>query len=134
MIVVDTNVIAYFLVPGEATLLAEKVRQKDQEWVAPILWRSEMRSVLMGYLRNGSLDLKKAQAIMTSAESLLSGREYHVESNRVLELANNSGCTPYDCEFVSLAERFNVPLVTSDKKLLDAFPDLATAMDEFTAV
>lgn len=51
---------------------------------------------------------------------------------RVIELAAESGCTAYDCEFVSLAERLNVPLVTSDKKMFAAFPEIAISMEAFT--
>ena len=35
--------------------------------------------------------------------------------------------------FVSLAERLNLPLVTSDKKLLSAFPHIAVSMNDFIA-
>jgi hypothetical protein len=41
MIVVDTNVIAYFWLPGVYTACAERALKKDNEWAAPILWRSE---------------------------------------------------------------------------------------------
>ena len=46
MIVVDTNVIHYCWVRGQNTEIAQAVRQKDPEWHAPILWRSELRNVL----------------------------------------------------------------------------------------
>jgi len=42
--------------------------------------------------------------------------------HRVLELAHQSGCSAYDCEFITLAKKFKVPLVTSGKKLGKAFP------------
>ncbi len=38
MIVVDTNIIAYLYLQGEHTAQAEKVLQKDSEWMAPLLW------------------------------------------------------------------------------------------------
>ena len=31
------------------TGLAQRVRVKDPEWRVPVLWRSEMRSILAGY-------------------------------------------------------------------------------------
>ena len=55
MIVVDSNVIAYCWVNGPLTAFAQRVRVKDPDWRVPILWRSEMRSILTGYLRDGSL-------------------------------------------------------------------------------
>lgn len=32
-------------------------------------------------------------------------------------------CSAYDCEFVWLARDLRLPLVTADRKVLDAFPD-----------
>lgn len=131
MIVVDTNVIAYFIVPGEMTDQAEGVRNKDPEWAAPKLWRSEMRNLLALYLRQRLIPLTDAKGYMSDAELLLSGNEHDVASDRVLELAKLSGCTSYDCEFVFVAESLGAPLVTSDKKLLSAFSSIAVSMNDF---
>ena len=50
MIVVDSNVIAYCWVNGPLTRLAQRVRVQDPDWHVPVLWRSEMRSILTGYV------------------------------------------------------------------------------------
>jgi predicted nucleic acid-binding protein len=131
VIVVDTNVIAYFIIPGDVSELAEKVRAIDGDWAVPMLWRSELRNVLALYLRQGILALDKAKKYMSRAEELLIRAEHRVESSRVLELAVRSGCSAYDCEFVYLAEALGVPLVTSDKKLVNAFPSIAVSMEAF---
>lgn len=57
MIVVDTNVIGYLFLAGDKSLLAERTLQKDMEWAAPVLWRSEFRNVLALYLRQNIIDL-----------------------------------------------------------------------------
>lgn len=131
MIVVDTNVIIYLLLNSDWTDLAVEVRRTDRQWEAPMLWRSEFRNVLMGYIRRGSLTLSDAITLSETADSKIGSRQ--VDGARVIELAASSGCTTYDCEFVSLAERLGVPLVTSDKKLLAAFPDIAVSMKAFAA-
>lgn len=133
MIVVDTNLIAYFVIKSEHSSAAEKVFGADSEWSAPFLWRSEMRNLLTIYLRRQEMTLAEASVAMENAVESVAGREYDVESNRVLELSDISGCTAYDCEFVFLAERLGVPLITSDKKLLAAFPEVTRSMQAFTA-
>jgi hypothetical protein len=45
MIVADTNIIASLWVPNDMDELAYKLLETDPDWVAPIYWRSEFRSV-----------------------------------------------------------------------------------------
>ncbi|HEV8408250.1 MAG TPA: hypothetical protein VGQ34_09990, partial [Sphingomicrobium sp.] len=52
-------------------------------------------------------------------------------SRAVLEIAASSGLSAYDCEFVALAQSLAVPLVTQDRAVLKAFPDLAMTMEGF---
>jgi len=110
MIVVDTNVIAYLYLAGGRSAQAEGVLKKDADWMAPSLWRSELRNVLALYLRKGHLALADAQAIMERAERFMEGGEYQVPSGSVLALAEASGCTAYDCEFVALAQDLDCAL------------------------
>jgi predicted nucleic acid-binding protein len=133
MIVVDTNVIAYLHLPGEYTAEARGAFARDAVWAAPMLWRSELRNVLALYVRQRHLTLAQAMDIQTVAESILAGREYSVRSARVIELAAASGCSAYDCEFVALAQALGVPLVTSDRQLLQSFPETAHALAVFAS-
>ena len=63
MIVVDTNVIAYLLIPGQHTAAARTTLTRDPEWAAPVLWRSALRNVLALYLRKGELSLRQATSV-----------------------------------------------------------------------
>ena len=128
MIVVDTNVLAYLYLPGEQTAVAEALLEHDAEWAAPVLWRSEFRNILAGYMRRGALTFEQACALQREAESLMAGSEFEVDSLGVLELVRDSDCSAYDCEFVALAARLDTHLVTMDKKLLRAFPQRAVAL------
>jgi len=129
MIVVDSNVLAYLYLPGDFTVAAEALLTSDPEWTAPLLWRSEFRNILAGYLRRKSLSFQQAAALQAEAEELLAGCEYEVDSIRVLELVRDSDCSAYDCEFIALAEKLDVKLVTMDKKLLRAFPGRTVALN-----
>ena len=122
MIVVDTNVLAYLLLPGPKTSLAEALLLDHPQWAAPPLWRSEWRNLLATYLRRDLLNLPAALALMEKAEAILSAHEQPVSSEQVLALASSSRCSAYDCEFVAAAQQLGVPLVTEDQKILSAFP------------
>jgi predicted nucleic acid-binding protein len=128
MIVVDTNVLAYLYLPGDYTAQAEALLDRDPDWVAPVLWRSEFRNILAGYMRRRALTFDQARDVQAEAESLLSGAEYEVDSQRVFELVRDSDCSAYDCEFVALAMTLGVKLVTMDAKLLRVFPKHADAL------
>jgi len=129
VIVADTNVIAYLLIPSPFTVMAERVYAQDPEWVAPTLWRSEFRNVLSLYMRRSLLSLDQAVALQEEAEDLLQGREFEVISADVLSLARDSGCSAYDSEFVALARFLGVPLVTADRRLARAFPQYARPLE-----
>jgi len=131
VIVVDTNVIAYLLLGGEKTSKARSVFKRDPKWAAPLLWRSEFRSVLAMFIRQGKLPSEKAMEFMIEAETLMQGEEYQVDSGRVIKLIDSSNCSAYDCEFIALAQHLDIPLVTSDKQILDEFPDTAVSIGSY---
>lgn len=125
MIVVDTNVLAYLFLPCERSVAAALLLQRDPEWAAPVLWRSELRNVLAGSMRRKILTFAQACSVQGEAESLLAGTEFEVDSSSVLELVRESDCSAYACEFIALAMKLGTRLVTVDKKLLRAFPTRA---------
>jgi predicted nucleic acid-binding protein len=131
VIVVDTNIIHYCWVRGQNTEVAQAVRQKDPEWHVPILWRSELRNVLTPYLRRGLLTRAQIVGILNIADQALAECEHILPDNLVLDIVANSTLTAYDAEFVALAAALSVPLVTGDKAVLKAFPDLALSMGAF---
>lgn len=131
MIVADTNLITYLVLRNEQSELAGAVAETDSVWVAPLLWRSEFRNALSKYILFGRMTLDAALLALRSAEEAIDGREYRVSSERVLELVVQSKCSAYDCEFVALAQELGVPLVTTDKQVLKAFPKTAVSLEKF---
>jgi predicted nucleic acid-binding protein len=125
VIVVDTNIIAYLYLESEFTIRAEALLLGDPVWVVPMLWRSEFRNILAGAIRRDALGFEDACRIVVEAEGLLAGNEHDVASRPVLQLVRDSDCSAYDCEFAALAAQLGVRLVTMDRKLLNAFPELA---------
>ena len=133
MIVADTNTIAYLYLPTAQTDDVVSLLHKDPNWVAPLLWRSEFRNVLALYVRKGIIDLSTAIAMQSQAEQQLTVNEYSVNSTDVLALAlaSVSGCSAYDCEFVSLAKSLDLKLIRGDKKLIQMFPEIAMTAGDY---
>lgn len=133
MIVVDTNVIASLWVPTDMDELAYKILEKDADWIAPLLWRSEFRNVLAIYLRAEILEFSIALQVTEEAEQLMGSKEFEVNSTQVLSFVSDSLCSSYDCEFVALAEDLGIKLVTFDKKIIKEFSEVAVHPEEFIA-
>ena len=133
MIVVDTNVIASMWVPNDMDEWVYKVLKKDNDWVAPLLWRSEFRNILSIYLRKEILELSVVFQATEEAEQLMDANEFEVNSTQVMSLVSDSSCSAYDCEFVALADDLDIKLVTFDKKALKEFPEIAIHPKQFVA-
>jgi predicted nucleic acid-binding protein len=133
VIVVDSNIVCYYCLPGTRTAVTDRLRARDPEWCVPPLWRSEFRNVVVGQIRRGALDLAEAQELVALTEAMLRDNEFAVDSSAVLARAAESGCTANDCEYIVLAEDLGVPLVTSDRQVLTAFPDRAVAPERYAA-
>ena len=131
MIVADSNALTYLTIRSEFSALAEAVYAVDASWAAPLLWLSEYRNTLAKYMQHRGMAMESALLSLRSAEEVIGGREYRVSSEKVLELVKNSDCTAYDCEYVALAQDLKVPLVTTDKQLLRAFPKTAVSLEKF---
>jgi predicted nucleic acid-binding protein len=134
MIVVDANLIGYFFIEGEFTPLALQVFEKDPDWYAPLLWQSEMRSIVTKHFRFQGMTFEKSQLAMNEAHDLMFEHERNVSSNLVIELVALSKCTSYDCEYVALAKEMNLTLVTFDKDIMRDFPRIAISPQNFVKI
>lgn len=131
MIVVDANILVPFWMSTDFSSIAAKVHETDSEWVAPYLWRSEVRNAMTLYMRQDLLSLGEALEFLEKAEEQMRDMEFHVNSTSVMRLAGESNATAYDCEYISLAKELGLPLVTIDRKLLASFPDIALSPEQY---
>lgn len=120
----DANVIVYHCIGGAFHAAAQALREQDRNWQAPELWRSELLNVLCGQMRRSGMTLADALDAAEDAE-LCIARSHPVQFRGALELAVSCRCTAYDLQYIALAQQLRVPLVTMDRELLRAFPDVA---------
>jgi predicted nucleic acid-binding protein len=134
VIVVDTNVISYLLAEDPRTDAVNRVLARDPHWVAPALWRSELRNALVTRCRAGALAWEHASVVMRKAERRMRDVAHAVPSAAIFAFARRSGCTAYHSEFGALAEALNVWLVTVDRDLLAAIPERAVTPEAFVTL
>lgn len=84
------------------------------------------------YLRQGFLELEIAKRIMQEAEVLMFGKEFEIQSEKIIDLVKQSRCSAYDCEYVALARQLKINLVTADRKILAEFPSIAISLSSFS--
>lgn len=129
MIIVDTNVISYLFLPNEKYgRTAEDVLSADRIWIAPGLWYYEFFNVLTVYLQNDVFGKEFFIKVLSSAMDLIKTHD-PVDQNIIIDLAEASSLSGYDCQYVALATEMSLPLVTEDKKILSEFPNIAVSME-----
>lgn len=125
MIVADASVLMHAIVQSPFSMEVDQSWTVDPYWIAPALWRSELRSGLTKHVRHGSFPSRDAFERALEAENLISEtieiRDHHL----VLTIALESGCSAYDSEYIALAMEKGLPLLTYDRKLIDLFPGIA---------
>lgn len=130
MIVVDANIIAYALLEGEHTPMAQQTWTRDPSRRAPVLWEHEFLNILASVGRRGTARFDDLNFLWARAHALLSA-EQAVDPLDALRLAVNHRITAYDAQYIALAHKLGVLCVTEDKGLLKAFPRAALSMRAF---
>ena len=132
MIVADANLVAYLLIRGPFMPIAKKILARDRDWVAPSIWRHELLNVVATSVRAGTLDEVVAQDVLSKTERVVRNQEYGSPIDAI-RLSVRTRVGTYDCEFIVLAQRLYIPLVTADKALLKAFPETAISIEQFAS-
>jgi predicted nucleic acid-binding protein len=127
---VDPDLRAYAVLPGERSIAVQALAERDPHWLAPRLWRWELRNVLATTMRVRRLPLSDALAAFAAAEQLVeeAGLEPSVED--CLRVAARGRISAWDAEFVCVAEALGVPFVTADRRLGKAFPECTVALED----
>jgi predicted nucleic acid-binding protein len=133
-VVVDTNVVAYLLFGTEAFVdEAKACFSTVSNPIAPAHWEAELTNVVWMAIRSGILPPADGPVRLGLA------RRLGIESVTTATLCQGallrsvtSGIAVYDTLFVELATRAACPLVTFDKALIKAFPDIAIRPRDLT--
>lgn len=131
MIVVDANVIVALVREGSLTPVARAIYAVDADWIVPPLWQPEVLNALLNEVKAGNVALDGAQEAADMAATLLRDRVRDCRPSAILTTAHTSRLTAYDATYVVLARSLGLLLVTEDKQILRACPDVARSMRRF---
>jgi predicted nucleic acid-binding protein len=132
MIVADTTLVASAVITGNWTRAAAEARVRDKQWIAPRLLRSELLSALAKYVVVAkTLERDDAVRAFRRGLALVALNEDESDPIELFNTVERSGLTTYDAEFVILARRRNLRLVTLDGGILRACPDVAISIQDF---
>lgn len=124
MVVVDVNVLVYLLIEGDQTKQVSNLLKREPEWVAPRLWRDELINVLCTYERLGRVGRSENLRRLALAEQVIS-KTYDIPAGKIFQVAEQTGCSGYDSQYLALATELDIPLFTFDKEILSAAPESA---------
>lgn len=125
--VVDTNVVAYYLLGTEP--FVDEVRNfwrtVDEAW-APVHWEAECANAIWMAVRTGVLPNDEGHQKLDMA-ARLGIQSVPIRSlwQPALTRAVDSGVAVYDTLFVELATQRRLKLATFDKDVLKKFPEIA---------
>jgi len=131
MIVVDANVVMALVTEASLTHVARAIHAKDPNWTVPPLWRYEVLNALLNQAKADKFALDDTLLAAETAARLVTNRADGCESSTILTAAHSAGLTAYDATYVVLARSLGVPLITEDKQILRACPDVARSMNQF---
>lgn len=125
--VVDTNVIAYLLLGTEAFVNESRACfERVDTPLAPAHWEAELANVVWMAVKATVLPAGEAPVRLGLARRLgIESVATSTLSQGALLRSIESGVSVYDTLFIELASRAGCPMVTFDKAVLKAFPDIA---------
>ncbi len=131
MIVADANLLINFVCATPFSEMARRVKAHDSDWVSPHLWKAEVLNGLLTMHRAKLMDLDRAILAYRNAASATVVGVHNDDPNAILKVARDSGLSAYDAHYVCMAHSLGVFLVTEDKQILRACPDIARSMLQF---
>ena len=131
MIVADTCLIFHLFNETALTEKAQRILEKDPNWIMPPLWREEYANVLSKLARKESRAVDEVIHLFKVTSDELSSCEIDVETVDALEIALEYKISVYDAHFVVLSKRFDVILLTEDKEILKKCSKFSLNLGDF---
>jgi predicted nucleic acid-binding protein len=132
MIVADVNLPIYLFVNSLFTQAASDALARDPHWLIPPLYKYELLNVLATHVRKNYFDIAHAMNVIDQIEKTVQVSSDPARED-VMRLSIVSRIGTYDCEYIALAQQAGTRVVTNDKEMRRAFPDVTISLEEFVA-
>jgi predicted nucleic acid-binding protein len=122
------------LLQCEHSHLIPQLRAKDADWRTTELCRHETLNVLATYQRREVLSLEQCRELLNHADQFIAQAQCEVNFAESLDIAALYVISGYDAQYVALAASLSVPLISEDRKLRQAAPEMVMSMQQFIAL
>ncbi len=133
MLLVDTNILAYYFLDGTQSSAVRELAARDPDWHSERFLLIEFTNVLARHLSANNLTLGNAQEILGRVRQKMHNSLHTVPHQDVLVACTQLKVSAYDARFLVLAQHLGLKLITEDKKLRAAAPHLTQSLDEALA-
>jgi predicted nucleic acid-binding protein len=127
LVLVDPNILAYFMIEGNQSDPAHELYRRDSDWSSEAFVMVEFSKLLANYLQTGALRDVLGTRLLTEALALLTTL-HNVANQEALEIAMRYEISTYDARFISVAKRLRKKFVTEDTRLRRAVPSWTVSL------
>jgi predicted nucleic acid-binding protein len=133
MLIVDANIIFPLLVATPQTKDVRTLYSKDSNWRTEPFAMIELSQVLVKYVRASLLSPTDVRQVLPSAREFIEEQFLEVDHEEALAVAIKYNVSAYDARYLALAIQSELPLVTEDKRLRAAAPEITVSLAEALA-
>jgi predicted nucleic acid-binding protein len=131
MIVADTCLVIHLFNLTSLTEIAQKILDKDSNWILPTLWQEEYANVISKRARAEQTPVEEVVDLFAYTVNELKDAEHPIDNEKALRISLDYKISVYDAHFISLAIDFKTLLVTEDKEVIKKCPKFAIGMHDF---
>jgi predicted nucleic acid-binding protein len=133
VVLIDTNVAIALWVESDWTDAARRLLAQDPDWRTEAIALIEFANVMATYVRRGLAPKAQALQRLDEAKRLLGSGLVLAGHRPSLSAAVMYGVSVYDARFLVAADQLGVRLVTEDRKLRRAAPDVTRSLEQAIA-
>ena len=134
-ILVDANIVVYLLLKSDKTEIARQLFEQSSRWVSESFMPIELTSAFITAVRIKEITEKQAAFYLEQALELFpSINLLKANHYRAMEMAMKYKVSAYDARYLVIARELDTRLVTNDKPLRKAAPELTMSLDEALAL